>query len=156
TEVAGTLRAIVGDVKQPAASRVEALKGLAALKDSQFEVIAKSALTADAPLVRAEARRTLALAHPAEAMAMLSAVLENGSISEQQSAFAVLGDLKTDAADAVLARWLDRLNSGKVPLEIRLDLLDAVGKRRNDELSRRLATFEKSRPATDPLANFRE
>jgi quinoprotein glucose dehydrogenase len=156
TEVAATLRSLVADEAQPTSSRVEALKGLNALKDVQLNETLAGALKSREPQLRAEARRLIALRQPEQAPTSLGQVLENGDLVEKQSAFGVLAELKSSAADELLSRWLERLNAGEVAPAIQLDLLEAAAQRRNDQTSRQLAAFEKSRPANDPLGKWHE
>src|SRR5262249_51223983 len=49
TEIAVTLRGMVADVKQPVSSRIEALKGLNALKDSNLDQVVADALRSPHP-----------------------------------------------------------------------------------------------------------
>src|SRR5262249_32458020 len=126
TEVAATLRDMVGDPKQSPAARVEALKGLAALKDGQLDEILTRSLHADAAPLRAAALRFAANANPAKAPKLLETALANGTIVEKQAAVPSLADLKGDEIDKLLLDSLIRSMDGKAPPEIQLELSDAL------------------------------
>ena len=155
-EVAATLRDMIADKKESPASRVEALNALNALKDSKLDEVVASALKCVEPQLRAEARRIAALRHPEGCVSSLGDAVSTGTVVERQRALATLAELKRPDADAVLLKWLGKLNTGELPAEVRLDLLEAAGQRRSAEISGRLKLFEQSRSAADPLANWRE
>jgi quinoprotein glucose dehydrogenase len=153
-EVGPALFDMASDAKRPAIVRVEMLRALEALKDSRLEKATALALGDSEPRVRAEGRRLLAKAKPEEAVAGLTGALKDGALIEKQSALAVLGDLKSDAATAALDHALDRLLAKDYPPEQALDLLEAAGKQ--SALKAKLAKFEAGRAKDDALANYRE
>src|SRR6185295_4051896 len=53
-------------------------------------------------------------------------------------------------------RLLDRLLAGTWPAPLRLELLEAAGRRASAELREKLATYEGSRKKDDPLSPWRE
>jgi quinoprotein glucose dehydrogenase len=153
-EVGPALFDMAADTKRPAADRVEMLRALEALKDTRLEKATELALADAEPRLRAEGRRLLARAKPAEALASLTRALQDGTLIERQSALEVLGDLKGAEAAAVLGGALDRLLAKDYPPEQTLDLLEAAAKR--PELKVKLAKYEASRPHDDHLASYRE
>jgi quinoprotein glucose dehydrogenase len=98
----------------------------------------------------------LARANPGEAVPALTKALEDGDQVEKQSALAVLGEMKGEAADAVLAAALDRLLAKDYPPELQLDLLEAAATRKTGPVKDKLKRFEEERPKGDPLAAYRE
>jgi quinoprotein glucose dehydrogenase len=56
----------------------------------------------------------------------------------------------------VLTEWLDLLLKGDVPAEIRLDLLEAAGRRSVKRVKELLARYEAARPKGDKLSPYRE
>src|SRR5205085_5022188 len=106
--------------------------------------------------VRSEGRHALALLEPDRAMGALETALEKGDAIDKQGALAVLADMKGPAADALLARWLDRLLARQVPAEIQLDLLEAAARHPAPAVKDRLAKYDAARSKTDPLAGYRE
>ncbi|HEY1861921.1 MAG TPA: PVC-type heme-binding CxxCH protein, partial [Gemmataceae bacterium] len=133
-EVGPTLLEMVADKKRPAAVRTESLHALDTLKDERIEKAITLTLDDEQPTLRTEARRLLAKRKPAEAIASLEKALETGPFIERQGAFAVLGEMKEPAADALLARWMDKLLATQAPPEIQLDLLEAAAKHSSQEL----------------------
>jgi quinoprotein glucose dehydrogenase len=155
-EVGPALLALVAERARSPQVRVETLRALAALKDARLDEALKLALADEEPRLRAAGRRVLAGLRPAEALPELEKALERGTTVERQQAFATLGGMKVRGADPVLARWLDRLLAGKVAPEVRLDLLEAAGRRPAAIVTERLARYDGRRARGDHLANYRE
>jgi quinoprotein glucose dehydrogenase len=155
-EVGPALLELVLDKQQPPEVRVETLKALQALNDSRLRRATEAALKDADPRVRAQGRRIYAHMEPAQAVEMLAAVLRGGTTVERQAALDVLGGLKQPGVDRLLADWLDRLLRGDVPPEIRLDLLEAAGRRTAKAVKDGLARYEGARPKGDKLAAHRE
>jgi quinoprotein glucose dehydrogenase len=145
---------LVADARRPDDARAEAIRTLERLGDPRLAEAVQRAVKDRASALRVEGRRFLAKLQPAQALPVLDDVLEHGPTAERQGALAALGTLPGAGADAVLAAWLDRLNEGRVPDELRLDLLDAAGKRSSPELSEKLRRYEESLPKDDPLAPY--
>lgn len=93
---------------------------------------------------------------PAEAIGPLTAALEKGTVAAKQGAFAALGALEGEAADKLLAQWLDQLIAGKVAREVRFDLVEAAGKRTSALVKAKLKQYAALQPKDDPFAGFRE
>jgi quinoprotein glucose dehydrogenase len=142
--------------KRRSETRVEALRALAVLKDDRLEKATRAALDDRDARVRTEGRRLLSRSHPDEALASLARALESGEVLERQDALVILGDMKTAAADALLAKALDQLLAGKLPPEVHLDLLEAASKRSARPLKEKLDRFEAARPRNESLAAYRE
>jgi putative heme-binding domain-containing protein len=110
-------------------------------------VAASYAIGAQAEALRIRGASLLSQLDPAAAQDHLAKVLETSkSISEQQNALALLGDLK--AAD-LLKPWADRLAAGNLPAALQLDVADAAAKTGT-------LTAALPRPANDPLAEWIE
>ena len=138
--------------KNAGEARAEALRALAQLEIAQLSDAVTYASRSGSTALRSEATRLAAKVKPAGAADKLEAALAKGSIAEQQSALIALGELKNSDADAVLAKWLDKLLAGAVAPSLKLELLEAAAKRTGDIVKARLATFNESRP--DPRQNF--
>jgi quinoprotein glucose dehydrogenase len=106
--------------------------------------------------VRKEGTRLQAQIKPGAAVDALAVVLENGTLVEKQGALAIIGTLEGDAADKLLAGWLDRLIAGKVTREIQFDVLDAAGRRNSSLIKDKLKQYEAGRPKNDEFAGYRE
>ena len=154
-EIGPTLFALFADKTQPAGTRVETLRALAALKDERVSKAVELALADAEPTVRSEGRRILAASKPDEALPSLEAALEKGALVEQQQAFDVLATMKGAKPTAIIAAWLDRLIDGKVPAELRLDLIEAAEKRKDKELDAKIRRHEATGPKGDPFGLWR-
>jgi quinoprotein glucose dehydrogenase len=155
-EVGPALFELVADTKRPAQVRVETLRALATLKDERLDKATELALADADPRLRTEGRRVLAKTKPAEALEQLAKVLDKGDVIEQQGAFAVLGEMKSPEAAALVSRSLTRLLDGKLPPETHLDALEAAAKFDAPEVKDKLARYEAGRSKTDHLAKYRE
>jgi len=156
-EIGPALREIVTDKKHPAAMRIEALQALESIKDAQLEQSAKLALGDDDPRLRHQGRRIILMkASKAEAVQSLAKVIESGATVERQGALVLLGKLQTPEADDVLERWVDQLLDKKAPAEIQLDILLAARDSKKASLNTKLAKYEASRDAKNPMSVYRE
>src|SRR5581483_10507286 len=105
-------------------TRVAALQALGVFHDENTDRATRLALDDADPRVRAEGRRLLAKSDPQAAVAALGKALEDGTLTEKQSALATLGEMTAPEADASLEKGLDRLLAKDYPAELQLDLLD--------------------------------
>jgi quinoprotein glucose dehydrogenase len=144
-EVAPALLALAADDKRPSSTRVEALRALEALHDSNLEKAMRAALKDADPHVRSEGRRLLSHLRPEQALTELESVLKQGQVSERQRAFAILGDMKGPRAEAELVKWLDKLLAGEVAAEVRLDLLEAANCRATPAIQKKVQSYENTR-----------
>jgi len=86
-------------------------------------------------------------------IAKLAAILESGTLSEKQNAYAALAGVEGAAVDTLIGDALAKLKAGKVPAELQLDVLDAAAKRPG--LKGALAAIEAGLDAKDPIARWR-
>ncbi|HEV3166684.1 MAG TPA: PVC-type heme-binding CxxCH protein [Isosphaeraceae bacterium] len=154
-EAAPALADLVADANRFTRVRTQALKALETLGDEHLADIARKAATSSEVKLRTEGQRVLAKLEPAEAVTMLSQVLDSGSVTEKQGALTILGGIAEPAADTTVARWLDRLIDGQVPAEIQLELLEAAAKHPAADVQDKLKRYEASRPTDDPLGAYR-
>ena len=152
------LAALVRNAKAPVEGRVAALRAVARVsadKSQVADLIKLSAADRNESL-RLEASKLNAELNPNDAAGQLAAKLSSGSIAEQQSAFTSLGTLKSDAADAILAEWLDKLMKREVTNEVMLDLVEAAGKRSATAVKSRLEAYGRWKLPQDHLTPYRE
>lgn len=166
-DVGPLMLGLVTDPKQAESVRVEALFALEAVKAKELDEATKLALNASETKLRAAARVVKAKADPTAAAKELPALLKdaNASLIEKQLALGVLGTFQGKEVDAALAEWLDQYAAGKVPEELKLDVLEAAQARANSRNLTLLAMRDKlkaidqaARTAAekDPLARHRE
>jgi quinoprotein glucose dehydrogenase len=136
--------------------RVEALRALAARGDPNLGAAVKEAFEEPDETLRREVVRLIPRAKLADGAALLDrAAGGDGPLRLRQAALLALAESGPEA-DAVLLRLLDRLLAGSWPAPLRLELLEASGKRLSPELRDRVAKYEASRAKDDPLAPWRE
>jgi quinoprotein glucose dehydrogenase len=104
--------------------------------------------------VRKAATRLEARLPSANPVGRIEATLNAGTLGEKQTALAALGTVPSAAADDLIGQWLDRLEAGTVPKELKLDVLDAASKRSNDSLKEKLAAYEAGWASQGPLAPY--
>jgi quinoprotein glucose dehydrogenase len=156
-EESGTgLFALVTDTKAATEVRVEALKALDALHDARLLEAVNVAVADRDETVRKEGNRLQAQVTPGDATVALAVVLKKGSLTEKQGALATLGTLKGEAADKLLAAWLDQLIGGKVPKEFQFDLVEAVNQRDSALVKDKLKKYLAAQPKDDEFAGYRE
>jgi quinoprotein glucose dehydrogenase len=156
-EIGPALRELVMDKLRPSLVRIESLQALESIKDAQLEQTAKSALADDDPRLRHQARRILLVkASKLEAVHMLADVLDAGTIIERQGAIALLAKIQSPEADSILEKWVDQLVSKKAPPEIHLDILMAARDAKKQSINDKLAKYEATRDAKNPVSVFRE
>ncbi len=154
-EIGPLLSDLIADQSLPGEVRAAALKTMAALNDARLESALKTAQADANEAVRRAATLLQGKINSPQAVTALAATLDTGTISDKQAALTVLSNLPGEAADAVLAHWLDNLLTGKLPNELRLDLLDAAAKRSAPILKEKLASYASAQPRDDPLSEFR-
>jgi quinoprotein glucose dehydrogenase len=150
------LHALAVDRSADAAARVHALQALAVLQAADLRGALRSALEDAEAEVRAAGLQILAQTAPGEALPRLRDAAQRGTLVERQAALAALGTIRSPAADAVLADWLEQLLGGQVAAEVQLDLLTAAAQRKDPAVREKLAAYEAARRGDDPLAQFRE
>jgi quinoprotein glucose dehydrogenase len=158
TQAAPQLGALVHNAGIPPAGRVAALRAFIRVSTDKSQVadLLKFSAADSTEAVRLEASKLNAELNPNDAAGQLAAKLASGSLAEQQSAFASLGTLKSDAADALLAEWMDKLMKREVANEVMLDLVEAAGKRNATAVKSRLEAYGKWKLPQDHLTPYRE
>ncbi|QEH38713.1 HEAT repeat protein [Aquisphaera giovannonii] len=155
-DAAPRLVSLARDAKAADETRAEAMKALESLDAPGQAEIARGLVTAGGPRARVEAVRILSRADPAAAKTAAGAILADGSTLERQGVLAILGEGHDPAGEEILLAWLDRLDAGKVPAELQLDVLEAAGKRKTPKLAEKLKAYEAKKPKEDPLSPYRE
>ncbi len=136
--------------------RIAALRALATLQDPRAEAALRTALKDPDASVRTAALRTIpALKLPETTTAeLLASLVGTGSIGEQQSALASLGQIPGSSGREALTRLIDQLVEGKVAADIQLDVVEAARATKDAPLIARLDALEKSRAGAAPLVVY--
>ena len=134
--------------------RAQALRMLSTWGSKQVASLSKMAVADTNEMVRAAGYSLQASASPETSMAEFSKVLESGSISEKQTILATIGGIESPSADKLILDWMDRMNSGKVPPEIRLDIVEAAQHRNSPEIKARLKLYYLQQEPDDALSKY--
>ncbi len=126
--VAGLVRDLALDVKQPDSLRVAALRALDSIAPPDFRATLKQALGDAQDPVRAAALPILLRLAPDEALPFLDAAA-HGNRDERRAAYAALATHPNPRAGELLASELTRYAAGLVPGEVGLELVEACEKR---------------------------
>jgi quinoprotein glucose dehydrogenase len=136
--------------------RAEALGSIAALNLPSLEQALNIARKDPNEDLRKAATRLEGKLKSSDPVNRIAATLENGTSGEKQTALETLGTLPGSSADDLIGKWLDRLSAGKVPMELRLDVVEAANQRTAPLVKQKLASYESSRPQEDPLATYED
>ncbi len=144
------------DAKADVNLRAAALKLLADRKAEPFDAIAAGVLKSGPPALAAAVRDLLADAQPDRATKLVLAVLGDTGVSlvERQRALGTLTRLKTDDAGVSLDVWAGRLVLGEVPIDLQVDVVDALKAAPTPYRDGLRAKFEAKVPK-DPVGKFR-
>ena len=144
------------DAKADVNLRAAALKLLADRKAKPFDALAAAALKSGPPALAAAVRDIVAEKQPDAATKMLLAVLGDttASLVERQRGLGTLARLKTDDAGVSLDVWAGRLLLGEVPVEMQVDVHDALKAAPSPYRDGLRAKYEAKLPK-DPVGKFR-
>ncbi|MPY89948.1 MAG: c-type cytochrome [Luteitalea sp.] len=140
------------------AVRLASLRALQVLKVGRMDELMEIALADEDPAVRRAAIGILPEL-PISAAAKVrhvAAIVEHGSLEEQQGALDVLGSLKSPESRRLLTTYLDALSAASVAPALQIDLVDAVRADGSEALLGRLDAYQKARKADTLMAAFRE
>jgi quinoprotein glucose dehydrogenase len=153
------LPAIVSNVAEDAAVRVEALQTLASLKEPKLPEIVSLAATDKAEALRKAATKLRIELHlPGGGVDSLAKLLEIGTPGEKQNVLTELSSLSEAGTAAIFEQQLDLLSAGKLPGEVHLELLEAAAKRPEPAIKARLTRLQTAlaaQTAADPLSAYR-
>jgi len=137
-------------------TRVAAIRYLAERKSKKLEAVLAAGLKDESPVVRAEVRDVLVRTDAVENTPKLTALLDDttATLFERQRALASLGWVKGPVAGPALDAWAEKLATGNVPAELRLDVLDALIANPGPTRDKFRTTFANAEPK-DPVSKFR-
>ena len=147
---------LVKDTKLAAKVRTEALRALEKLGYEKLAEAVQVAVSDSAELLRKEGNRIQAKIGPKDATVQLSSILDKGTIGEQQGALATLADIKGNKADQLIGKWVDKLVAGKVPNEIRWDIVAAAQARNAKGVKEKLAKYDSTLNSTNLVTKYRD
>lgn len=132
--------------RHPPNLRAQALRALAKSKTPQLkELLHQAQQDQEAELHRA-ALEILAQQFPKDFITFLGEHYVHQPLREQQLALRLAGKLSDSGSTEFLSGQLARLESGDLPRELALDLLDAIRNHSSAELKTRSASWEQAKP----------
>lgn len=151
-----TIAELVSDKQLAAKVRVEALKALEKLGYEKLAEAVQVAVNDSAELVRKEGNRIQAKIGPKDATVQLANILDKGTVGEKQGALASLADIKGNKADQLIGKWVDKLVEGKVPDEIRWDIVSVAQSREAKFVKDKLAKYGSTLNSTNLTTKYRD
>jgi quinoprotein glucose dehydrogenase len=135
--------------------RVAALKALSALKDDRLAVAVMAAVEDKDATLRKEGTKLLSQLKAPNVVALLEKLAtEEGAVGVRQNAVESLGRMAGADAEKALSRLMDTLLAGKLPVALRLDLLEAAAPK--PALKDKIAQAHSAEKKDDPLAPYRD
>lgn len=138
--------------------KIAVLNSLQELGYKEMDQAVETALSSDDQRVRMTALRmtpSLQISNP-QKVALLSSVLNDGSIIEQQSAIKALGAIDSEESQQVLHDQFEKLMDGDLPREIHLEIINSADSSESKELTTMLEEYKNSKPEDDVLAQYQE
>jgi putative heme-binding domain-containing protein len=138
--------------------RLAALEALRLSKGGSPDELMQIAFADASPAVRRAAIAilpTLPLSAAAKTQ-QLATLFGKGTTVEKQGVIEVLGGLKSPESRQALQGYVDQLNAGTLPVEIQVDLLEAVQTDGSEALAKGLETFRTSKKADTLVQAFGE
>jgi len=132
--------------------RLAALKRLEGEAPEDFPKTLEQLTADNDPQVRGAALESLGKLAPDLAFGVVTKILSTGKPDDRQRAYALLTKLKHPKAADTLLEHLKTLSTQ--PAAVRLDILQAAGKRTEPEFKSALAAYEAGLDQSDPLAAF--
>jgi quinoprotein glucose dehydrogenase len=92
----------------------------------------------------------------AQKVDMHNLLLKTGTTGEQQAALLSLANIHAPEAEEIFREQMQRLIDGKLPAEVKLELVTAVEKMGSPELSQLLASYEANKDKNNPVEVYSE
>lgn len=147
----------VAEAQAKPALRIAALQMLGDSAAPKYEAALQLALDSQAESLRLAALKLRAKASGTEhSVSELRQRLANGTVSEKQAVYAILGDMDGPDVNRLLTRQLNDLKAGKIDAAVQLDLLEAAAKHPDSRVQAGLTAFNKSRADQPGVAQFSE
>ncbi len=156
-EAASDLYALMENPSSPEV-KITVLNSLQELDYQDIDQAVATALSADDQRLRMTALRmtpSLQVSN-SQKVTLLSSVLNDGSIIEQQSAINALAAIDSQEADEVLENQFEKLLNGNLPREIHLEVVNAADSSESEELSIMHEQYKSAKPEDDILAQYQE
>ncbi|SMO62837.1 HEAT repeat domain-containing protein [Fodinibius sediminis] len=157
TQMTSDLHALMQESSSPEV-KIAVLNTLHSLEDERMDDAIATALKTNDQQLRMVALEFIpALDIPdRQKVELLSSVLNNGSISEQQSAIMALGSMESPEAVRVLKDQFSKLINGTLPRGIQLELVQAADSADAKPLDEMLKQYNSAREEDNIVAKYQE
>jgi quinoprotein glucose dehydrogenase len=149
------LSSMAMDPALPPKVRAACLEALGRLDPGRLAVAVKRAILDTSVELRQRAITHLGILPPGDAIAALKTIMKGATDAEKKSALRVLGATPGAEAADLIREWLDRLMSGKAPVNLHLEILEAAEGRKEAAVKKKLAAYTGALPKDDELAHYR-
>lgn len=138
--------------------RIAAMAALRSFEYDEMEAVIQSALEDSNESVRMAALGMIPELNLPDGsiVDLLLTAFDEGDSEEKRTVFETLGELESSESYEALGTMLDVLEVGELAPDIQLDLIMAIESAGNESLNRRLEAYHASKPADDPVAQYRE
>lgn len=128
------------DEKSEVEIRSMALGAIAVARAPKLPQAIDLAIKSDIPALRVAAIAALVESKPEDKQtyAAITTALKRGAQEEQQPVFALLGTMRGNQAEKVIATWITQLAEGKVPDALALDIYEAALATKSKDLKKAL------------------
>jgi quinoprotein glucose dehydrogenase len=141
-----------------ASVRIAALQALAAMNYHDIESAVLTALEDSEQDVRMNALLSIPDLNLAEEtiVALITPVLETGTIEEQQTAYQTLGNIRDSSSYELLRHQFQLLQEGNIAREVELDLMLAIETSQSESLNESLQEFYAQMAEVDSVSAYHE
>lgn len=133
--------------------RFATLKTLTKKKDAKLVEMLNTTIDSSDPEIRKASLVELSRIAPEDALKHASRLLAEQKVYDCQFTMEVLAGMPQKQAADIILNLLNGIS--KQPLGIRLDILEAAKKRKEEQIKEAIATYEESLDKNDPLASFK-
>lgn len=154
-DVVPQLEQTLADTEVPEELRVASFRALARLSDN-VDALLEAGQRDASDAIRIASLELLSTRSPEKAVPALAEVMNTGSVTSQQKALSLLGDIRGEAASTVVKTAFDKFDNGELPQAVSLELLDAAKSVGSAELAGRVRFFDAKRKLGDKLEPWSE
>ncbi|MFH5886414.1 HEAT repeat domain-containing protein [Halalkalibaculum sp. DA3122] len=138
--------------------RIAALELLAGMGYEDIEEAVFTALDDPAGSVRMNALQTITELNlpKGNIVELVEPVIDDGTTEEQQTAIALLGEISSPGANALLEKLLQQLMNGDLERELELEVIQAADSSNAENVEKLLATYRSEKENGDAVTRYRE
>ncbi len=150
-EAFAPMMSIVTNEAQPEQMRIRAIAAYGKANENVTHQAIDAGLKSTNAGVRTAALKLWSNRFPTQVVERLRDTLNTGTMPERQAAMDMLAGLASPAAREVVGHWMERLESGKCPPELQIEVLEAAGKSTDAKLVERKKRFTEQLASASPV-----